>query len=54
VEFSHPDTKSWMDLPNHLLRWIKVNKPEHFDETLEKLVKSGKYNQHEIDRLHLC
>jgi hypothetical protein len=54
VEFTHPDTRSWMDLPNHLLRWIKINKPEQFNETVEELVKCGKYTQHEIDILIYC
>jgi hypothetical protein len=54
VDFTHPDIKSWMDLPTHLLKWIKLNKSEQFNGILEQLVKGGKYTQHDIDILIHC
>ena len=51
VLFSHQDIKTWVDLPLHILQWIKINKKEKFDGVLEEVIRSGKYSPKNIERL---
>lgn len=48
IMFSHPDIKTWIDLPSHILEWIKVNQNEYFENVLSKIKKSGNYTSEEI------
>jgi hypothetical protein len=49
--FKHPDIKTWCDLPDHILKWVKDHKREWFDKVVNQVVKRKKHTSEEIDRL---
>jgi hypothetical protein len=51
VLFKHPDIKTWCDLPDHILKWVKDNKNEKFEKSVKQIVKRNKHTIQEIEKL---
>lgn len=53
ILFTHPSIKTWVDLPDHILKWVRNNREELFKDVLDAVVQSNKYSDLEIDRLKI-
>lgn len=51
--FKHPDIKTWCDLPDHIIKWIKENKREKFESVVKQIIKRKKHTQEEIEKLNI-
>lgn len=51
ILFKHPDIKTWCDLPDHILKWVKDNKRENFDKAVKQVTRRKKHTSEEITRL---
>lgn len=51
ILFKHPDIKTWCDLPDHILKWVKDNKQENFNKALKQVTRRKMHTNEEIQRL---
>jgi hypothetical protein len=51
LSFSCEGIKTWVDLPSHILKWVKINKREEYDKAIIEIVKSNKFTTDQIEML---